>query len=61
LDNKKEGEMKLKNKKEMSKKAYEEWLAKKEEYSSLLRSSSINNIDFLPPFYPSSRVIPFGR
>ena len=45
----------------MNKKAYEEWLLKKES-SREEKNTSINtsNNEFVP-FYPSSRTISFGR
>jgi hypothetical protein len=53
-------------KRELNRKAYEEWLEKKEEQLAnqdfLSRSLSTSAINAsLPPFYPSSRSIPYRR
>jgi hypothetical protein len=54
-------------KKELGQKAYLEWLDKKDEQElntsrhSNLNKSLSNSMSSLPPFYPSSRTIPFGR
>jgi len=50
-------------KKNSNKRAYEEWLDKKEEEMIKNAERSINSTSMsaLPPFYPSSRTIAFGR
>jgi hypothetical protein len=54
-------------KKELGKIAYLEWLDKKDEQelnqsrNSNLNKSLSNSMSSLPPFYPSSKTIPFGR
>ncbi len=59
-------EMTKEAKRELNRKAYEEWLEKKEEQLAnqdfLSRSLSTSAINAsLPPFYPSSRSIPYRR
>ena len=46
-----------------AKQAYEEWLTKKltEEDEKPLNKSMSASMNSLPPFYPNSRTIPFGR
>ena len=63
----------VKDKDSLNKRAFKEWLEKKEQQilnGSLSLNSSRNKneikhfsnpTDGLPPFYPSSRTIPFGR
>ena len=50
-------------KKDSNKRAYEEWLDKKEEemINNAERSMNSTSMSALPPFYPSSRTIAFGR
>ena len=58
-----ESKAKHRKQKKLNDKAFEEWLMKKEQESLKKNTSlnSINNIETLPPFYPSSKTIPFGR
>ena len=53
-------------KKKLAQAAYEEWLDKKDRNEELNRSVGLNkslsaSMSSLPPFYPASKTIPFGR
>ena len=64
---KKQKENEIREKKKLAEKAFLEWLDKKEDEE--INKSSSNNMNrslsasmaSLPPFYPTSRTIPFGR
>lgn len=64
-DEKKKRELReeFEKKKANNRKAYEEWLDKKEEemIKNAERSLNATSMSALPPFYPSSRTIAFGR
>lgn len=55
-------EAELRDKRERARQSYLEWLEKKEEEKSLKSSRALSSsMSSLPPFYPNSRTIPFGR
>ncbi|CAF0930911.1 unnamed protein product [Brachionus calyciflorus] len=54
-------EMEKKKKKEIAKKSFYEWLDKKDQDDFSKSKSLSASMSSLPPFYPTSRIIPFGR
>lgn len=54
--------MKKRKKKELAQKSFYEWLDKKELTTDIKNSKSMStSMNSLPPFYPTSKIIPFGR
>lgn len=53
--------MKKRKKKELAQKSFYEWLDKKEKDEFKKSRSLSSSMNALPPFYPTSRIIPFGR
>lgn len=53
--------MEKRKKKELAQKSFYEWLDKKEQSEFKKSKSMSTSMNSLPPFYPTSKIIPFGR
>jgi hypothetical protein len=63
---KEQEEQEKQKKKQLAKLSYLEWLDKKDQDQQLNQSTNLNkslsaSMSSLPPFYPASKTIPFGR